>query len=100
MYDNESDVGNYLVTPSDFFVDKFPSIVVDKKLKVERIMRYETLGRGTLMKEEEKSFATILDELFHADPLPIAELYRLSDMPSLGNPDLCCRFTIKAADLH
>ena len=33
-----------------------------------------------MMKEEEKSFATILDELFHADPLPISELYRLSDM--------------------
>ena len=33
-----------------------------------------------MMKEEEKSFETILDELFHADPLPISELYRLSDM--------------------
>lgn len=33
-----------------------------------------------MMKEEEKSFETVLEELFHADPLPIAELYRLSDM--------------------
>ncbi|MAU01258.1 MAG: hypothetical protein CL608_29285 [Anaerolineaceae bacterium] len=32
------------------------------------------------MKEEEKAFETILDEVFHADPLPISELYRLSDM--------------------
>jgi hypothetical protein len=32
------------------------------------------------MKEEEKTFETVLDELFHTDPLPIAELYRLSDM--------------------
>ena len=32
------------------------------------------------MKEEEKSFETVLDELFHADPLPIPNLYRLSDM--------------------
>lgn len=37
-------------------------------------------SRVIMMKEEEKSFATILDELFHADPLPIHFLYRLSDM--------------------
>ncbi len=33
-----------------------------------------------LMKEEEKSFETVLNELFYAESLPIAELYRLSDM--------------------
>ena len=32
------------------------------------------------MKEEEKAFATVLKDLFEADPLPIPELYRLSDM--------------------
>ncbi len=30
--------------------------------------------------EEEKSFEAVLEALFHAEPLPIAELYRLSDM--------------------
>jgi HEAT repeat protein len=33
-----------------------------------------------MMKEEEKSFDTVLAELFDAEPLPIAELYRLSDL--------------------
>jgi hypothetical protein len=33
-----------------------------------------------MMKEEEKDFLTVLEEIFHADPLLIAELYRLSDM--------------------
>ena len=32
------------------------------------------------MDENEKSFATVLEELFTADPLPIPQLYRLSDM--------------------
>lgn len=32
------------------------------------------------MKEEEKAFETVLDELFNADPMPISDLYRLSDM--------------------
>ena len=34
------------------------------------------------MTEEEKPFANILEDLFQADPLPIQELYRLSDMPA------------------
>ena len=33
-----------------------------------------------LMDEKEKSFDVVLDELFTADPLPIPQLYRLSDM--------------------
>lgn len=32
------------------------------------------------MKEEEKAFLTVLEEIFNDDPLPIAELYRLSDL--------------------
>ncbi len=32
------------------------------------------------MKEEEKAFLTVLQEIFNDEPLPIAELYRLSDL--------------------
>ena len=32
------------------------------------------------MKEEEKAFLTVLEEIFNDEPLPIAELYRLSDL--------------------
>lgn len=35
-----------------------------------------------MMEEKEKSFDAVLDELFTAEPLPIPELYRLSDMQS------------------
>jgi len=33
-----------------------------------------------MMKDEEKSLETVLNDLFHAEPLPIHHLYRLSDM--------------------
>ena len=33
-----------------------------------------------MMNEKEKSFDTVLDELFHEESLPIPQLYRLSDM--------------------